>query len=53
MRLIFLVDAKLKDGSLVQLALADERDVEPLRQLHRSIFGVLCASSSEGVSVLW
>ncbi|MCG3773892.1 MAG: putative phosphinothricin acetyltransferase YwnH [Nitrospira sp.] len=37
MSLIFPVDAKLKDGSSVQLALADERDVEPLRGLYRVI----------------
>jgi len=30
MSLIFPVDAKLKDGSPVQLVLADERDMEPL-----------------------
>ena len=33
----FPVDAKLKDGSPVQLVLADERDVEPLRRLYRVI----------------
>ena len=37
MSLIFPVDAKLKDGSLVELVLADERDVEPLRRLYRVI----------------
>jgi RimJ/RimL family protein N-acetyltransferase len=31
------VDAKLKDGSPVQLVLAEERDVEPLRRLYRVI----------------
>ncbi len=31
MSLTFPIDAKLKDGSPVQLVLADERDVEPLR----------------------
>ena len=30
----FPVDAKLKDGSLAQLMLADERDVELLRRLY-------------------
>ena len=35
MSLIFPIDAKLKDGSPVQLALADERNVEPLRRLYR------------------
>jgi RimJ/RimL family protein N-acetyltransferase len=33
----FPIDAKLKDGSPVQLVLADERDVEPLRRLYRVI----------------
>jgi len=37
MGLIFPVDAKLKDGSPIQLVLADERDVEPLRRLYRVI----------------
>jgi RimJ/RimL family protein N-acetyltransferase len=37
MCLIFPIDAKLKDGSPVQLVLADERDVEPLRRLYRVI----------------
>lgn len=37
MSLTFPVDAKLKDGSLVQLVLADERDIEPLRRLYRVI----------------
>jgi GNAT superfamily N-acetyltransferase len=37
MSLTFPVDAKLKDGSTVQLVLADERDVEPLRRLYRVI----------------
>jgi len=33
----FPIHAKLKDGSPVQLLLAGERDVEPLRQLYRII----------------
>jgi hypothetical protein len=37
MSLFFPVGAKLKDGSPVQLVLADERDVEPLRRLYRVI----------------
>jgi RimJ/RimL family protein N-acetyltransferase len=37
MSLMFPVDAKLEDGSPVQLVLADERDVEPLRWLYRVI----------------
>jgi len=37
MSLFFSVDAKLKDGSSVQLVQADERDVEPLRRLYRVI----------------
>jgi GNAT superfamily N-acetyltransferase len=37
MSLTFPIDAKLKDGSPVQLVLADERDVEPLRRLYRVI----------------
>ena len=37
MTLTFPVDAKLKDGSPVQLVLAGERDVEPLRRLYRVI----------------
>jgi ribosomal protein S18 acetylase RimI-like enzyme len=37
MSVTFPVDAKLKDGSTVQLVLADERDVEPLRGLYRVI----------------
>jgi len=37
MSLSFPVDTKLKDSSSVQLMLADERDVEPLRQLYRTI----------------
>lgn len=37
MSLIFPLDAKLKDGSPVQLRLADRRDVEPLRDLYRVI----------------
>ena len=37
MSLIFPVDAKLKNGSPVQLVLADRQDVEPLRDLYRVI----------------
>jgi hypothetical protein len=37
MSLSFPIDAKLKDGSPVQLVLAEERDVEPLRRLYRVI----------------
>jgi RimJ/RimL family protein N-acetyltransferase len=37
MSLTFPVDAKLKDGSSVQLVLADEGDVESLRRLYRVI----------------
>jgi L-amino acid N-acyltransferase YncA len=37
MSLSFPVDSKLKDGSPVQLVLADERDMEPLRRLYRVI----------------
>jgi RimJ/RimL family protein N-acetyltransferase len=37
MSLSFPIDAKLKDGSPVELVLADERDVEPLRRLYRVI----------------
>ena len=37
MSLAFPVDAKLKDGSTVQLVLAEERDVEPLRRLYQVI----------------
>jgi len=37
MSLTFPIAAKLKDGSSVQLVLADERDVEPLRYLYRVI----------------
>jgi len=35
--LTFPVDAKLKDGSPVQLVLADQQDVEPLRGLYQVI----------------
>ncbi len=35
--LTFPADANLKDGSPVQLVLADERDVEPMRRLYRII----------------
>ena len=37
MSLIFPVDAKLKDGSPVQLVLADNQDIEPLQRLYRVI----------------
>src|SRR2546423_5758950 len=37
MSLIFPVEAKLKDGSPVQLVLADQQDVEPLRSLYKVI----------------
>ena len=37
MSLTFPVDAKLKDGSPVQLVLADQQDVEHLRDLYRII----------------
>ena len=37
MSLTFPVDAKLKDGSPVQLVLADNQDVEPLRSLYKII----------------
>ena len=37
MSLTFPIEAKLKDGSPVQLVLADERDVEPLLRLYRVI----------------
>jgi RimJ/RimL family protein N-acetyltransferase len=37
MSLAFPVDAKLKNGRPVQLVLADERDVEPLKVLYRVI----------------
>ena len=37
MSLSFPVDAKLRDGSPVQLVLADLQDVEPLRDLYRII----------------
>jgi len=33
----FPVDAKLKDGTPIQLLLAGHKDVEPLRQLYRVI----------------
>ena len=33
MSLTFPIDAKLKDGSPVQLVLADNQDIEPLRRL--------------------
>ena len=37
MSVIFPVEAKLKDGSPVQLVLADNQDIEPLRRLYRVI----------------
>jgi GNAT superfamily N-acetyltransferase len=37
MSLTFPIDAKLKDGSSVQLVLADNYDIEPLRKLYRVI----------------
>ena len=37
MSLTFPVDTKLKDGSPVQLVLADNQDIEPLRSLYRVI----------------
>ena len=37
MSLTFPVDAKLNDGSPVQLVLADNQDIEPLRDLYRII----------------
>ncbi|HEY7129609.1 MAG TPA: hypothetical protein VH332_08055, partial [Nitrospira sp.] len=37
MSLTFPIPAKLKDGSAVQLILAKERDIEPLRALYRII----------------
>jgi len=37
MSLIFPIDAKLKDGSPVQLVLTDNYDIEPLRKLYRVI----------------
>ena len=37
MSLTFPIDAKLKDGSPVQLVLADQQDIEPLRDLYRII----------------
>jgi hypothetical protein len=37
MSLKFPVDAKLKDGLPVQLVLADNQDIEPLRDLYRVI----------------
>jgi RimJ/RimL family protein N-acetyltransferase len=35
----FPIDAKLKDGTLIQLILADHRDSEPLRRLFQTIIG--------------
>ena len=37
MSLFFPADAKLKDGSPVQLVLEDNQDIEPLRSLCRII----------------
>ena len=37
MSLTFPIDPKLKDGSPVQLVLADNYDIEPLRRLYRMI----------------
>jgi len=37
MSLTFPVEAKLKDGSPVQLVLADNQDIEPLRRRYRVI----------------
>ncbi len=37
MNLSFPVDATLKDGSPIQLVLADNQDIEPLRDLYRVI----------------
>ena len=37
MSLTFPIDAKLKDGSPVQLVLADNHDIEPLQSLYRVI----------------
>jgi hypothetical protein len=37
MSLTFPIDAKLKDGSSVQLVLADQHDVEPPRSLYKII----------------
>ena len=37
MSLTFPVETKLKDGSPVQLILADQQDVEPLRRFDRVI----------------
>ena len=37
MSLTFPIEAKLKDGSPVQLVLADHQDIEPLRDLYRII----------------
>ena len=37
MSLTFPIDAKLKDGSPVQLVLADNQDIEPLQRLYRVI----------------
>ena len=39
MSLTFPIDPKLKDGSLVQLVLADNQDFESLRNLYRIIVG--------------
>ena len=51
MSLIFPVDAKLKDGSPVQLVLADNQDSEPLQRLYRVIVDGL--SSVRFASLCW
>jgi hypothetical protein len=42
MSLTFPIDSKLNDGSPVQLVLADERDVEMLRERERSRYLKFC-----------
>ena len=51
MSLTFHVDAKLKDGSPVQLVLADHQDVELLRRFCRGgdYFGSLRTRRMKGV----
>jgi hypothetical protein len=44
MSLTFPVEAKIKDGSPVQLVLADNRDIESLRSLYRVIVGWLSSA---------
>ena len=51
MSLTFPVDAKLKDGSQIQLVLAYERDVTLLRRLYRMIVSGL--SSVRFPSLRW